>query len=124
MRYVLVLGKYGFFVEKITHFSVYLMLLLVKNKPVRTQLRSYTSCWSTFGVFETPPLHKVNPRRVWGDYSLSELGAKQRVNGTFLRFRNSLLSIFKGKNHKNFIQNVVFCVFNTFHNLMKLCTFS
>ena len=35
---------------------------------VQTQLRSYTSCWSTFGVFETPPLYKVNPRRVWGDY--------------------------------------------------------
>ena len=44
------LGKYGFFVEKITHFLVHSKLLLVKNKLGQTQLRSYTSCWSTFAA--------------------------------------------------------------------------
>ena len=48
-RYVLVLGKFGFFVEKITHFLVYVKLPLVLGKLSRQPVLQQAFLMSNFG---------------------------------------------------------------------------
>ena len=68
MRYVLTLGKFGFFVEKITQFLMHDKLPLVVGKLSRQPVVQQAFLMSNFASLLAAAFCQMNVQAAWGDY--------------------------------------------------------